>query len=543
MYGYDSGDRVTAITDKNASSATLSSYDYQYDNANRVTQETWSSTTSTGTLSGTNTYGYDASSQVTQDNASTYTYDRAGNQSAAGYTTGTGNELTTDGTYNYTYDNVGNLTQKVSVSGTVTWTYGYNVANELTSVVEESSGTTVLQATYTYDVLGRMVQESEWQGGVATVTRFAYDDNGNVWAELSSSNVVQTRYLYGPGTDEVLARTDVAGGGTAYWYFTDDDGSVRDVVASVLEHIEYDAFGVITLETSPAYGGNVKWTGEWRDPGTGLQYNEARWYDPASHRWLSDDPSGFRGGSPNLYEYGGNDPTNATDPTGLDTIIRSSGGRPGSLTSVQIHYDNGTSVLIGFMVPGTNNVKSLDGYVISLDAVRAELNSAWFKKDAAEWLKWIRQNGEKAVVGDPTTNLPKTLSISNSYGVFDPANMENRRTGTGYATTLAIVGIYWAASGPVFVTGNGSRLVISRTGEWVTENGVKVTPAEAEAASQSLAKMAPGGAGAGGKAAQAIAEKIRNINDAVARGEMTQAQANAAVAELWRLWLRANRAP
>ena len=143
----------------------------QYDNASRVTQETWSSTTSTGTLSGTNTYGYDAASQVTQDNATTYTYDRAGNQAAAGYTTGTGNELTTDGTYNYSYDNVGNLVQKVSVSGLVTWTYGYNVANELTSVVEESSGTTVLQATYTYDVLGRMVQESEWIGRVTTVTR------------------------------------------------------------------------------------------------------------------------------------------------------------------------------------------------------------------------------------------------------------------------------------------------------------------------------------------------------------------------------------
>ena len=142
-------------------------------------------------------------------------------------------------------------------------------------------------------------------------------------AELSSSNVVQTRHLWGPATDQILARTNVAGGGTAYWYFTDNQGSVRDVVASsgsatsVLDHVEYDAFGVITLETSPSYGGNVKWTGVWRDPGTGLQYNQARWYDPATHRWLTQDPLADAGGSSNWYEYTKNDPLNMTDSSGL----------------------------------------------------------------------------------------------------------------------------------------------------------------------------------------------------------------------------------
>ena len=40
-------------------------------------------------------------------------------------------------------------------------------------------------------------------------------------------------------------------------------------------------------------------------------------YDPSIGRWLSEDPSGFDGGDPNLYRYVGNSPANATDPTGL----------------------------------------------------------------------------------------------------------------------------------------------------------------------------------------------------------------------------------
>ena len=40
-------------------------------------------------------------------------------------------------------------------------------------------------------------------------------------------------------------------------------------------------------------------------------------YDPSIGRWLSEDPSGFDGGDPNLYRYVGNSPTNFTDATGL----------------------------------------------------------------------------------------------------------------------------------------------------------------------------------------------------------------------------------
>src|SRR5262249_27149382 len=131
-YGYDDAERVTSITNKNGAAATLSYYDYQYDNADRVTREDWSSTTATHTFTGAHTYAYDASSQLTQDGAAGYSYDDAGNRTNAGYATGTGNRLTTDGTWTYTYDAEGDLTQKSMGASATTVYYSYDLNDRLT---------------------------------------------------------------------------------------------------------------------------------------------------------------------------------------------------------------------------------------------------------------------------------------------------------------------------------------------------------------------------------------------------------------------------
>ena len=49
---------------------------------------------------------------------------------------------------------------------------------------------------------------------------------------------------------------------------------------------------------------------------TGNYHYRASPYDPATGRFLSEDPIGFVGGS-NFYSYVGNNPTNYTDPYGL----------------------------------------------------------------------------------------------------------------------------------------------------------------------------------------------------------------------------------
>jgi RHS repeat-associated protein len=63
-------------------------------------------------------------------------------------------------------------------------------------------------------------------------------------------------------------------------------------------------------------GGLFMYTGRFIDQLTGLQWHLHRWYDPATGRWLSEDPIGHNGGI-NLYEYVGNNPLIRTDPSGL----------------------------------------------------------------------------------------------------------------------------------------------------------------------------------------------------------------------------------
>ena len=53
--------------------------------------------------------------------------------------------------------------------------------------------------------------------------------------------------------------------------------------------------------------------------------SEARWYDPESGRFLSEDPIGFEGGDTNLYVYTKNNPVNLTDPTGLNPLLGAAG--------------------------------------------------------------------------------------------------------------------------------------------------------------------------------------------------------------------------
>jgi len=76
-------------------------FGYQYDQADRVTQET-------STLGPTRNYGYDKAGEVTSDGSNNWTYDLTGNRTNTGYQTGAANQLVTDGTYNYTFDNEGN---------------------------------------------------------------------------------------------------------------------------------------------------------------------------------------------------------------------------------------------------------------------------------------------------------------------------------------------------------------------------------------------------------------------------------------------------
>jgi RHS repeat-associated protein len=319
---YDPAGNVTEIKHSNAANTTLEDFTYQYDAGYRLSSET---DTINGTPTTTN-YSYDVSNQLTSAGGNNYGYDANGNRNTGSNQVGANNQLTTDGNWNYQHDPEGDLIGKTGVAGGpnsgVLWVFAFDNRNHLTSAQKYVSGTLTLQDTDAYDVLGQRVEQDVTQGGVTTVTRFTYDVSGHAWADLNGSNAIQTRRVYLDALDAVFAR--IGSDGTEAWYLTDHQGSIRGLAnnsGTLIDGISYDAFGNISSESSPANSDRNRYAGYEYDAATGMYYVRARWFDPVSAHWVSQDPLGFTAGDSNLYRYVGNNSPNLTDSTGLDGFL------------------------------------------------------------------------------------------------------------------------------------------------------------------------------------------------------------------------------
>ena len=333
--GYDIAGRITSINNKNGAGTTIDALTYTYDHAGRVATET-------STLGTSKTYTYDPAGQITSDGTHSYSWDKEGNNAAAGWTTNSGNELSTDGTWNYSYDAAGNETQKTNISNGQVWLYYYDNANRLVKAEHKpSSGGSVDQRIlFSYDVFGNRIEQDvdPTGGGTYTTTKYAYDPNGNAWADLSSGGTLQVRRLYADAMDALYAKI---GSGGVNWMLPDLVGSIRDITnssGSLIDHRDWDAFGNLTYESSSANGDRYGFTGREWSTELSLQYNRARWYDPATKRWMSQDPLGFDAGDSNLYRYVGNSTNNAADPSGLVDESAFGVGIPATLAFLAAKY-------------------------------------------------------------------------------------------------------------------------------------------------------------------------------------------------------------
>jgi len=322
VQSFNGAGSVTEITHKDGSGNVLEDFTYSYDSGQRLTSET-------DTISGTAVttgYTYGGDGQLASAGSSSYSLDAAGNRTS-GTTIGPDNQLLADANWKYTYDGQGRLTEKdglaTGADPNITWKYGYDSDSRLTLLAEytTSTGALVYQENDRYDVFGNRVEEDKTQNGTTTVTKQAYDANGMCYADISGTGSISTRRVNLDAVDALFAR--IGQTGTIAWYLTDHLGSVRGLMnnsSTLIDALSYDAYGNVTSETSPSNGDRYAYTGRERDVETGLQYNRARWYDPATGRWLSQDPLGFDAGDSNLYRYVNNQATVASDPSGLENF-------------------------------------------------------------------------------------------------------------------------------------------------------------------------------------------------------------------------------
>lgn len=312
---YDASGNLTDLSHKDGSGNTVAAYHYTFDLANELTSET-----NNGAASN---YTYDLNGQLltathaNQPNEG-YTLDANGNRTSNGTVVGPNNEIVQDSQYVYRYDNEGNLIRKTEIATGNATVYTYDFRNRLTDVVEKDSAGNVLHSShYVYDVFDRRI--STTVDGTTTYTVYNGDQT---WADFSATGTVTARYLMGDGPDDLLARFQPGNG--VSWYLSDHLGSVRDIVnaaGTVIDHIDYNSFGLVVAETNPVTGDRFKFTGREYDASTGLYFYRARYYDPAQGRFISQDPISFEAGDTNLYRYVGNDAVNATDPSGMVEVI------------------------------------------------------------------------------------------------------------------------------------------------------------------------------------------------------------------------------
>src|SRR5262249_39111157 len=93
--------------------------------------------------------------------------------------------------------------------------------------------------------------------------------------------------------------------------------AITDAAGDLREETAFFPFGMARVEYNVRQGGEpYKFTQKEKDKESSLHYFGARFYAAGINRWLSCDPAERSGLSP--YQYAKNDPTQFTDPNGLD---------------------------------------------------------------------------------------------------------------------------------------------------------------------------------------------------------------------------------
>ncbi len=294
-YTYDQAGRLTGLTQFNGTVV-----EYSYDNANRLTS--LSNLTQEG---GTVISGY------------SYTLDNDGNRvsitqivplplkvstTIAGYTyNDQKNRLTIAGDNAFTYDDEGQLQTA----------YGNTLAFDQDHRLESISSNGAENCGFEYTSYGHRIAASR----NGTTTRYIHDPSGNLLAQADEDNTILQYYIYGLGLLSMVTPAD-----DVYCYHFDGSGNttaVTDTDKTVVNKYAYFPFGRISdqEETVTQPFKFVGQHGVMAEP-NGWYYMRARYYDPVTGRFISQDPLGFDGGDVNLYAYALNNPITFNDPTG-----------------------------------------------------------------------------------------------------------------------------------------------------------------------------------------------------------------------------------
>jgi RHS repeat-associated protein len=368
LFGYDSTNKLISESNQN-----FLEVSYQYDGAGRLlnrilsngamTNYTWdadnrlltlSNTTVTGSVVNSETYVRDWLGNITSRTDSSgitnFVYDADYRLTSATYPNSAYSQ-------SFTYDKAGNRLTMAKGGGTPLY-YSYDADNRLTQI-NLGSATGTLQNSFVYDNDNNLITKKDGSGnptqalsydpkgrtatittsGVGISTTLACDPmdyrisktdskgsltyllEGERLDAIMNGSQFQADYMRGSVVDEVVNGYQYNPGNawTNYTFHHDllmSVAGLSDHEGNVLQTTTYDPFGITMTNIGVGSNNTLFYTGRELDQDSGLYYYRARYYDPSTGRFLTEDPKGFAAGI-NFYVYAKNNPINFSDPTGL----------------------------------------------------------------------------------------------------------------------------------------------------------------------------------------------------------------------------------
>jgi len=292
-FSYDVRGKVTSIIDGAVSG---NNRNYGYDGLGRLTSATgpW----------GTGSFKYDPLDNLRQKKLGSrtvnLTYDSRNRLSQSA-------DTGPSGTRTVAYDARGNVT----TLGNLAFVYDYS--DQPVVVSGSANGVGAANGNYVYD--GNLKRVKSVVNGKTIYN--VYDASGSLVHIDAVSDNKKTDYVSGPNgslariTNNVVTYLHADHLGTAM--------STSNSSGTVACRDKYTPFGE-TINNPSCHEDLAGFTGHIKDKSTGLNYMQARYYDPTIGRFLSIDPVTFMDtGHPgmfNRYAYTFNDPMNLIDPTG-----------------------------------------------------------------------------------------------------------------------------------------------------------------------------------------------------------------------------------
>lgn len=266
-------------------------------------------------------FSYDSLSQLTSENAHTYTYDSVHNRCSKDgrvHVHNALNQLLSDGETSFSYDL--NLNRSHASYPNGSHTYSYDALDRLKTLQIDNN-----RYEFFYDEHNRCIAQKTYQNeSLVRTEKLLYvgqDDIGTA----DDQGRIHTLRILGKGLGaEIGAAIALEIHGKTYAPLHDHNGNVTVLVnssGSTVESYRYTAFGeeqIFDASGNPTSHSLIE--NPWRyaskrHQGDYLLFGR-RFYDPAQGRWLTPDPMGYSAG-PNLYAYVSNNPLTHFDFYGL----------------------------------------------------------------------------------------------------------------------------------------------------------------------------------------------------------------------------------